>query len=91
MYHYIQSQLLNPDFVVDISGFWEKKMESIRAFKSQFYDPNSQEPATFISKPGFMKMLESRAQEFGHAVGTDYGEGFTVRRWPGVRSLFDLL
>jgi LmbE family N-acetylglucosaminyl deacetylase len=81
---------MNPDFVIDVSDHWEKKMDSIRAFKTQFYDPKSNEPATYISSPAFMKMLESRAQEFGHAVGVKYGEGFTVRRFIGVDSLFDL-
>lgn len=91
IYHFIQSQLLQPDVVVDISEFWEKKMEAIRAFKTQFYDPGSQEPETYISKPGFLKMLESRAFEFGHGIGVQYGEGFTVQRVPGVKNLFDLI
>ena len=91
VYHYIQSQLLKPDFIVDISGFWETKMAAIKAFKSQFFDPNNTEPQTYISNPAFMRMLESRAQEFGHSIGVEYGEGFTVRRDPGIKSLFDLL
>jgi N-acetylglucosamine malate deacetylase 1 len=90
IYHYIQSQLLQPDFVVDVSDFWETKMNAIRAFKTQFYNPNSNEPETFISNPSFMKMLESRGQEFGHAIGARYGEGFTVRRVVGVNDLFAL-
>ncbi len=91
VYHYIQSNYIVPDFVVDISDFMEIKMNAIRAFKTQFYDPQSQEPETYISNPGFLKMLEARATEFGHAIGTRFGEGFTVRRYPGVNSLFDLI
>ena len=90
LYHYIQSQFITPDFVVDVSEFWEKKMDSIRAFRTQFYDPNSKEPDTYISSPAFMKMLESRGHEYGHAIGAKYGEGYTVRRYIGVDSLFDL-
>jgi bacillithiol biosynthesis deacetylase BshB1 len=90
LYHFIQSQLLQPDFVVDVSDFWETKMSAIRAFKTQFYDPTSNEPETFISNPSFMKMLESRGQEFGHGIGAKYGEGFTVRRVVGVNDLFSL-
>lgn len=90
VYHYIQSYALKPDFVVDISESWETKMKAIKAFKSQFFDPASAEPQTYISNPAFMKMLESRAQELGHSIGVAYGEGFTVRRNPGVNSLFDL-
>lgn len=91
VYHYIQSNFIEPDFIVDISDHFEVKMKAIRAFRTQFYDPNSNEPATYISNPGFLKMLESRATEFGHGIGSQYGEGFTVRRYPGVNSLFDLL
>lgn len=90
VYHYIQSQLIEPDFVIDISDFWEQKMKAVRAFRTQFYDPTSKEPDTYISNPGFLKLLESRANEFGHAIGTNYGEGFTVRRIIGVKSLFDV-
>lgn len=90
LYHYIQSQFLTPDFVVDVSDFWDKKMEAIRAFKTQFYDPNSKELDTYISSPAFMNMVESRGLELGHAIGAKYGEGFNVRRWIGVDSLFDL-
>lgn len=91
VYHYIQSQFIKPDFIVDISDYWPVKLEAIKAFRTQFFDPGSSEPETYISKPGFLKMIEARAVEFGHAIGTEYGEGFTVRRFPGVKSLFDLL
>jgi len=90
VYHYIQSYYLTPDFVVDITGFWDIKLKAIMAFKSQFYDPASKEPATFISDPAFLRMMESRAQELGHSIGVQHGEGFTLRRTPGVNSLFDL-
>ena len=91
IYHFIQSIFVEPDFIVDISDYWDHKIRAIQAFKTQFFDPTSKEPETYISKPGFIKMVESRAVEFGHAIGTPYGEGYTVRRYPGVKSLFDLM
>ena len=91
VYHYIQSLLIEPDFVVDITGHWETKINSVLAYKTQFHDPNSQEPQTYISSPEFLRMVESRAIEFGHAIGVKYAEGFTVRRYPGVKSLLDLI
>ena len=69
VYHFVQSQYIQPDFVVDVSDFWEKKIESLCAFKSQFYDPQSKEPETFISNPGFMKLIEARGHEMGYAIG----------------------
>jgi bacillithiol biosynthesis deacetylase BshB1 len=90
VYHYIQSLYLKPDFIVDVSAQWETKMAAVMAYKSQFHDPSSREPETYISKAGFLKMLHARATEYGHAIGAEYGEGFTVRRTVGVNSLFDL-
>lgn len=91
VYHYIQSLFIEPDFVVDISEQWETKTNAVKAFKSQFFDPSSAEPQTYISSPDFLRMVESRAIELGHAIGVKYGEGFTVRRYPGVKSLLDLI
>ena len=91
VYHFIQSQSLPPDFIVDVSGFWDVKMKAVTAYKSQFFDPASAEPATYISNPEFLKMVESRGSEFGHAIGVKYGEGFTVSRPTGVKNLFDLI
>lgn len=90
VYHFMQSQPIKPDFIVDVSDHWDTKMKAIRAFSTQFFQPNSREPVTFISTPEFLKMLESRAVDFGHAIGVRYGEGFTVRRTPGVNSLRDI-
>jgi bacillithiol biosynthesis deacetylase BshB1 len=76
VYHYIQDRYLEPDFVIDISAHWEKKEAAIRAFKSQFFDPNSTEPASYISSPDFLDFIKARAQEMGHKIGVKYGEGF---------------
>jgi len=91
IYHFLQSQFIEPDFVVDISDYWEVKMRSIKAFKTQFHNPQISAPETYISKPAFLHMVESRAIELGHSIGVRYGEGFTVARRPGVQSLFDLI
>jgi bacillithiol biosynthesis deacetylase BshB1 len=90
VYHYIQNNYIQPDFIVDVSEFWETKVASIMAFKSQFYDPSSQEPSSFISSPEFLPFVESRSREFGHRIMVKYGEGFTVERFIGVNNLFDL-
>lgn len=90
IYHYIQNNYIKPDFVVDITDFWETKIESIKAFKSQFYDPNNKEPASFISSAEFLDFIEARAKEFGHSTMVKYGEGFTVERTLGITDLFDL-
>ncbi|GAB3226147.1 bacillithiol biosynthesis deacetylase BshB1 [Algoriphagus aestuariicola] len=90
VYHYIQNNYIKPDFIFDISAFWDIKVASIMAFKSQFYDPFSEEPSSFISSPDFLPFIESRAREFGHRIMAKYGEGFTVERFIGIDDLFDL-
>lgn len=91
VYHFIQSLSIPPHFIIDISNHWDTKLKAIKAYKSQFYDPKSNEPETYISNPAFLKMIEARAIEHGHAIGAKYGEGFTVRRPVGIKNLFDLI
>ncbi len=86
--HCIQSTSLTPDFYVDISTAQAIKMEAIRAFKSQFFDPNSTEPQTYISKPEFMEMIEARSKEYGHRIQVDHAEGFCYNQALGVKNLF---
>lgn len=90
IYHYIQSIPSEPDFIVDVTDVWETKMESIKAFRSQFFDPSSHEENTYISSPAFMNMIESRAIHYGHLIGAQYGEGFNVERTLGINDVFDL-
>jgi N-acetylglucosamine malate deacetylase 1 len=91
VYHYIQDRYISPDFVVDISEFWDKKEASIRAFRSQFYDPNSTEPNSYLSSPAFLKFVEARNREMGHAIGVEFGEGFTSYKKLGISNLSNLI
>ncbi|UTW63038.1 bacillithiol biosynthesis deacetylase BshB1 [bacterium SCSIO 12741] len=90
VYHYIQDRYIEPDFVVDISPYWEKRMESIMAYSSQFFDPASKEPESPISGQSFLDHLKGRSQNFGRLIHAEYGEGFVVERPVGVRDLKDL-
>lgn len=90
IYHFIQSRALTPDVVIDVSDCWDTKMKAVLAYKSQFFDPSSKEPSTFISSPQFLKMVEARGIEYGQIIGVQYGEGYTVRKAVGIKSLFDI-
>ncbi|WP_310558954.1 bacillithiol biosynthesis deacetylase BshB1 [Flavobacterium sp.] len=91
VYHYMQWKNLTPDFVVDISGFNDKRVESILAYSSQFYNSNSTEPETPIASKNFLESLNYRPKDLGRLIGTDYAEGFTVERYLAVNSLSDLI
>ncbi len=90
VYHYIQDYHIQPDFVVDVTDFVDRKIEAIKAYKTQFYDPNSTEPQTPISGEDFFEFITSRMREFGRTTGVKYAEGFTVERYPKVDFLTDL-
>ncbi len=91
VYHYIQWKNIEPDFVVDISNFIDKKEAAILAYSSQFYNPNSNEPETPIATKNFLDSIHNRSHELGRLVGTEYAEGFTVERYLAVNSLGDLI
>lgn len=91
VYHYIQDKQLSPDFVVDITPWFEQKMQAILAFRSQFYDPGDMEaPSTPISGKDFLDFMEAKARVFGRSITAPFAEGFVHSRVPGVKDLFDL-
>lgn len=94
--HYMQSIDFIPDFVVDVGEVWEQRTKALLAYSSQFhssdYTPGEDEPETFISNPGFLKFIESRAVALGYRIGATHGEGFLYRHGPvGVTDLMDVL
>lgn len=74
--HYIQDRYLEPSIIVDVSPFWEQKLQAIQSFKSQFFSTESREPETYISRSNFLDFIRSRAREMGHKIGVEYAEGF---------------
>lgn len=90
IYHYIQDRHILPDFIVEVTPYVDKKMEAIKAFSSQFFDPNSTEPVTPISRPDFLNIIEAKMRVFGRDAGVEFAEGFTVERVPVVGNFFEL-
>ena len=91
LFYFIQDTWHMPDFVVDVSEFQEQKMEAVRAFKSQFYNPESDEPGSYISSQEFMEFLIGRARDVGHMVEATFGEGFLSERPIKITNPLDLL
>ena len=85
--YYPQNYLVTPSFVVDITKTWKTKMRAIAAFKSQFYDPKSKEPPTFIADKKFLEMIEARGRHFGALIGVEFGEAFMTKQPPKVDDL----
>jgi N-acetylglucosamine malate deacetylase 1 len=90
VYHYIQDRNLKADFVVDISAYMDKKIETIMAYSSQFFNPDSDEPSTPISGLDFIEFIKAKNRTYARDIGAEYAEGFTVERTIGVNNLFDL-
>ena len=91
VYHYIQDRNIKADFVVDISEYIDKKMDAILEFKSQFFDPNSNEPSTPISGKAFLEFIKAKNKSYGRDINVEYAEAFTTDRNIGVKDLFDLI
>jgi bacillithiol biosynthesis deacetylase BshB1 len=87
VFHYIQDRYIDPDFIVDITSVFEKKLESIKAYKTQFHNPDVDGPETYISKPQFLEQLISSNQVFGKKIGVTFGEGFTTPKKIGLKNL----
>ena len=91
VFHYIQWKNLKPDFVVDITGFLDKKIDSVKAYRSQFYSEDNKEPETPISSSNFLDSITYRAQDMGRLINTEHAEGYNVDRYVAVDSVFDLI
>ena len=91
VYHYMQWKNIKPDFVVDITGFLDKKVASIMAYSSQFYDPKSKEPETPISSKNFIDSITYRARDLGRLINVDCAEGFTTERFVAIENLSKLI
>ena len=85
--YYLQNYQIQPSFVVDVTRSFQRKMKAIGAYGSQFHDPDSKEPLTFIAKESFLPMIEARARHFGALIGTEFGEAFATKQPPRVDDL----
>lgn len=90
LFQFIQDRFFEPDIIVDVSDAWEQKLASIKAYKTQFHDPESNEPDTYLSNPEFLDAITGRARILGKRIGVMYGEGFLSRKDIGIKN-FDAL
>ena len=90
VYHYIQWKSIEPDFVIDVTGYMAQKKESVLAYKTQFFDPNSKEPETPITSKNFSDSIDYRARDLGRLINCEYAEGFTSERYVATETLFNL-
>ena len=91
IYHYIQFNNILPDFVVDITKEMDEKIKSILCYKSQFYNPDSNETETIISSEDFLESIKYRAKDLGRQSDCKYAEGFITNQNLKVNSLLDLI
>jgi bacillithiol biosynthesis deacetylase BshB1 len=91
VYHYIQWKNIEPNFVINVTGFIEKKKEAVLAYSSQFFDPKSNEPETPITSKNFTDSINYRARDLGRLINVDFAEGFTSERYIAVENLSKLI
>jgi bacillithiol biosynthesis deacetylase BshB1 len=86
VFHYLQDRFLQPDFVVDISEYIDKKIEAVLAYTTQFFNPNLNEPQTYISSPEFLETVKGRAMMLGKRIGVKFAEGYISEKMVGIKS-----
>ncbi len=91
VFNYIQDRYLNPNFVIDISAVMDKKIDAIKAYGTQFYNPSHDEPQTYISTPDFLDSVIYRSKMMGKMIGVSYAEGFISRKMIGFNSFNTLI
>ena len=85
--HYIQDRFYEPDIIIDVTDEWEQRLQSVKAFKTQFFNPDLNEPQSYISSPEFLESLTARARLLGKRIGVKYGEGFVSKKSIGIQNL----
>jgi LmbE family N-acetylglucosaminyl deacetylase len=80
-----------PKFIVDITDSFDLKMKSVRAHASQFYNPESKESETRLSRPDFLEIIETRCRYFGSKIGVKYGEPFMTKWSLGIKDPLDFI
>ena len=85
--YYLQNYMFPPTFIVDVTKHWKTKMRAVAAYKSQFHDPRSKEPATYIADPKFLDMIDARGKHFGALIGVAYGEAFITKQPPKIHDV----
>ncbi len=86
VFHYIQDRYLEPDFVFDITSFQDKKMEAIQCYATQFFNPELDEPNTYISSPEFLQSITGRDAILGKRIGVRFAEGFLTDKMVGIQN-----
>ncbi|MBI5217172.1 MAG: bacillithiol biosynthesis deacetylase BshB1 [Ignavibacteriae bacterium] len=90
-FHFMQKYEFEPSFIVDISDVYELRVAAIKAHKSQFYNPESSEPETFLSQKSFLDFMETRMKYYGTKIGVKYGEPFYSVEAIGVKDFSSLV
>jgi N-acetylglucosamine malate deacetylase 1 len=86
IFHYLQDRFLQPHFIFDVSDFFDQKLESILCYQTQFFNPDLDEPQTYISSPAFFEGIRARAMMLGKRIGVQYAEGYITKKMIGVNT-----
>ncbi|HEY4554688.1 MAG TPA: bacillithiol biosynthesis deacetylase BshB1 [Bacillaceae bacterium] len=78
LYYYMINGYAKPDFVVDVSSYYHVKMESLKAYETQFrlMGDGVGTPLT----DGYLEYIEARERLFGKDSGVGLAEGFMTQR-----------
>ena len=82
IFYYIAShkkKVFQPNFVIDITEEFEKKIEAVKCYESQFLlNPERRD---------IFEILEANARFYGSKIGVKYGEGIIVEEVFGIKDI----
>jgi len=91
LFHYLQDRFYEPDLIIDVTEVLEQRLDSIKAYKTQFHNTDSKEPQTYISSPEFLEAVIARARLLGKRIGVQFAEGFISTKNIGIKNLDALI
>lgn len=80
---------VTPSFVVDITPYFDRRMESLFAYESQ-YGEQAQGSALFPDRDEIVDRHRSIARYYGNLIGAKYGEPYVVKEMMRVDDLVQM-
>jgi bacillithiol biosynthesis deacetylase BshB1 len=78
LFYYFINGYHSPTFMIDITNTMDTKIESLKAYESQFIKKSDSVDTPLVN--GYIETVESRERLFGKEVGVRYAEGFISKK-----------
>lgn len=81
---------VKPSFLVDVTSQWERKLDAINCFASQFAGDLRDITELYPAWGKLIDRITTQCKYFGHLMGVAYAEPFVVKEAMAVEDIVDL-